>query len=128
MTFSEGENSKTLQKCSCNWFIAPISVAKMGTVAIGIRIGTCIGLGVGSVETVLHISIKAICIRVGLGVSLRIGVGQWKHTINHPAGTSVISAILESCSKFCLLHYNLSQWEFQISHFSTNNFIHNILS
>ena len=49
----------------------------MGTVAIGIRIGTCIGLGVGSVETLLHITIKAVFIGVGLG----IGVGQWKHTI-----------------------------------------------
>ena len=29
----------------------------MGTVAIGIGIRTCIGLGVGSVETVLHITI-----------------------------------------------------------------------
>ena len=55
----------------------------MGTVAIGIRIGTCIGLGVGSVETLLHITIKAIFIGVGLGVSLGIGVGQWKHTIRH---------------------------------------------
>ena len=35
----------------------------------------------------------------------------------HPAGTSVNSAILENCSKFCLLHYNVSQWEFQISHY-----------
>ena len=57
MTFAEGENSKKQLKCSCNWFIAPISVAKMGTVAIGIGIGTCIGLRVGSVETVLHITI-----------------------------------------------------------------------
>ena len=81
MTFAEGENSKTQQKCSCNWFIAPISVAKMGTVAIGIGIGTCISLGVGSVETVLHITIKANSIGVSLGVGLEIGVGQWKHTI-----------------------------------------------
>ena len=62
----------------------------MGTVAIGIRIGTCIGLRAGSVETLLHITIKAIFIRVGLGVSLRIGVGQWKlcqflgHGYNRP--------------------------------------------
>ena len=53
----------------------------MGTVAIGIRIGTCIGLGVGSVETVLPITIKAICIGVGLRIGIGIGVGQWKHTI-----------------------------------------------
>ena len=77
MTFAEGENSKKQLKCSCNWFIALISVAKMETVAIGMGIGTCIGPGVGSVETVLHITIKAICI----GVGLRIRVGQWKHTI-----------------------------------------------
>ena len=51
--------------------------AKLGTVAIGIRKGITIGIGVGSVETVLHITIIAICIRVGLGV----GIGQWKHTI-----------------------------------------------
>ena len=80
MTFAEAENSKKQLKCSCSWFIAPISVAKMGTVAFGIGIGTCIGLGVGSVETVLHITIKAICIGFGLGVSLGvalgIGVGQ----------------------------------------------------
>ena len=53
----------------------------MGTVAIGIGIRTCIGLGVGSVETLLHITIKAIFIGVSLGVGLGIGVGQWKHTI-----------------------------------------------
>ena len=53
----------------------------MGTVAIGIGIRTCIGLGVGSVETVLHITIKAICIGVGLRIGIGIGVGQWKHTI-----------------------------------------------
>ena len=47
----------------------------------------------------------------------------------HPAGTSVNSAILENCSKSCLVHYNVSQWEFQISHYlgSTNIFIQNIL-
>ena len=53
----------------------------MGTVAIGIGIGTCIGIGVSSVETLLHITFKAIFIRVGLGVGLGIRVGQWKHTI-----------------------------------------------
>ena len=51
----------------------PISMAKMGTVAIGIRIG----LSVGSVETALHIAIVAISIGVG------IGIGQWKHTITY---------------------------------------------
>ena len=41
-----------------------------------------------------------------------------------------IQYILESCSKFCFLHYNAIQWEFQISHClgSTNIFIQNILS
>ena len=34
----------------------------------------------------------------------------------HPTGTSVNSVICEDCSKFCLLHYNVGQWEFQISH------------
>ena len=52
-------------------------MAKMGTVAIGIGIGTCIGLRIGSVETVLHITIEANSIGIGIG----IGVGQWKHTI-----------------------------------------------
>ena len=86
MTFAEVQNSKTQQNYSCNGFIAPISVAKMGTVAIGIGIGTCIGLGVGSVETVLHITIKPNSIGVGLGVGVGIGVGQWKHTImDYPA-------------------------------------------
>ena len=51
--------------------------AKMGTVAIGIRIGTCIGIGIGSLETLLHIIIIAIFI----GIRIGIGVGQWKHTI-----------------------------------------------
>ena len=51
----------------------------MGTVPIGIRIGACIGIGVGSVETVLHITFEANSIGIGIG----IGVGQWKHTITH---------------------------------------------
>ena len=46
---------------------------KMGTVAMGI--GTCIGIGIGSLETFLHIIIIAIFIGIG------IGVGQWKRTI-----------------------------------------------
>ena len=37
--------------------------AKMGTVAIGIGISTCIGIGIGSLETLLHIIIIAIFIR-----------------------------------------------------------------
>ena len=37
--------------------------AKMGTVPIGIGIGACIGIGVGSVETVLHITIEANSIK-----------------------------------------------------------------
>ena len=60
---------------------------KMGTAAIGIRIGTCIGLGIGSVETLLHITIKAICIGVGLG----IGVRQWKHTMRSNASFAMIT-------------------------------------
>ena len=51
--------------------------AKMGTVAIGIGIGTCIGIRIGSLETLLHIIIIAIFIGIGIG----IGVGQWKHTM-----------------------------------------------
>ena len=46
-------------------------VAKLSTVAIGIRIG--IGIGLGSVETVLHIIIEPNFIGIGVG----IGVGQW---------------------------------------------------
>ena len=34
----------------------------------------------------------------------------------HPAGTSVNSVNYGLCGKFCLVHYNVSQWEFQISH------------
>ena len=56
--------------------------AKMGTEAIGIRIGTCIGLGIGSVKTVLHITIVAICITVRVGIGIGIGIGQWKHAIS----------------------------------------------
>ena len=51
--------------------------AKLGTVAIGIRMGITIGIGVGSVETVLHIIIESNFI----GISVGIGFGQWKHTI-----------------------------------------------
>ena len=47
----------------------------MGTVAIGI------GIGLGSVETVLHIFIEPNFIGIRIGVSVGIGVGQWKHTI-----------------------------------------------
>ena len=47
----------------------------------------------------------------------------------HPAGTSVNSVSYAPCSKFYLLHYNVSQWEFQISHCfnSTIILIQNIL-
>ena len=48
--------------------------AKLGTVAIGIRIG----IGIGSVETILHIILGSIFIRIGVG----IGVGQCRHTIS----------------------------------------------
>ena len=53
----------------------------MGTVPIGIGLGTCISLGIGSVETVLHITIGSISIGISLGIGLCIGLGQWKHTI-----------------------------------------------
>ena len=53
-------------------FSTNISV-KLGTVPICIRTG----IGIGSVETVLHIIILAIWI----GIKIGIGVGQWKHTI-----------------------------------------------
>ena len=43
---------------------------KLGTVTIGIRIG----IGVGSVETILHIIIGSISI----GIGVAIGVGQCK--------------------------------------------------
>ena len=51
----------------------------MGTVAIGIGIGTCIGIRIGSLETLLHIIIIAIFIGIGIGIG--IGVGQWKHAM-----------------------------------------------
>ena len=54
--------------------------AKMGTVAIRIRISTCIGIRIGSLET-LHIIIIAIFIGIGIGIGIGIRVGQWKHTI-----------------------------------------------
>ena len=54
-------------------FGANISV-KLGTVPICIRIG----IGIGSVETVLHI-VDISHIRIGIGIG--IGVRQWKHTI-----------------------------------------------
>ena len=34
-----------------------------------------------SVETVLHITIEAIDICLGLGPGIGIGLGQWKHTL-----------------------------------------------
>ena len=34
----------------------------------------------------------------------------------HPAGTLVNSVNYAPCSKFYILHYNVIQWEFQISH------------
>ena len=54
---------------------------QMGTVPNGISLCTHIGLGVGSVETVLHITIEAIDIGLGLCPGIGIGLGQWKHTI-----------------------------------------------
>ena len=53
----------------------------MGTVPIGIGIGRCIGIGLGSVETLLRITIEPIFICIGIGIGIGIGVGQWKHTI-----------------------------------------------
>ena len=43
---------------------------KMGTVPKGIGLCTCIGLRIGSVETVLYITIEAIsiCLCLGLGI------------------------------------------------------------
>ena len=37
-------------------------------------------------------------------------------SLKYPAGTSVNSVNYGPCSKFCLVHYNVSQLEFQISH------------
>ena len=54
---------------------------KMGAVPNGIGLCTCIGLGIGSVETVLHITIEAINIGLCLGLGIGIGLGQWKRTI-----------------------------------------------
>ena len=47
------------------------------------------------------------------------GIPQTNHQhsyLKHPAGGSVDSVNFASCSKFCLVHYNVSQWEFHISH------------
>ena len=59
----------------------------MGTVPIGIGIRRCIGIGLGSVETLLHITIEPIFIFIciGIGIGIGIGVGQWKHTIRDRA-------------------------------------------
>ena len=51
---------------------------KLSTEPICIRIGITIVIGVGSVETVLHIIIGPNFIGIGIG----IGVGQCKHTIS----------------------------------------------
>ena len=66
--------------------------AKLGTVATGIEIGITIEIGVGSVETVLHIIILAIWIGIGVG----IGVGQWKHTMTQCKQ----ALMLQSISKY----------------------------
>ena len=55
--------------------------AKMGTLPIGIGIRRCIGISLGSVETLLHTTIEPIFICIGIGIRIGIGVGQWKHTI-----------------------------------------------
>ena len=55
---------------------------QMGTVPNDIGLCTHIGLGVGSVETVLYITTEAIDIGLGLCLGIGIGLGQWKHTIN----------------------------------------------
>ena len=63
---------------------------KMGTVPNGIGLWTCIGLGICSVETVLHITIEAISIGLCLGLSIGIGLGQWKCNGNAPLSLSVL--------------------------------------
>ena len=81
-TYSDDDTDAKLQcKSIKNYIIGSDISAKLGIVAICIGISTCIGLGVVSVETVLHIIIIAISIRVGVGLSLGVGRGQWKHTI-----------------------------------------------
>ena len=80
---------------------------KMGTVPIGIGLCTYKGLGVGSVETVLHITIETISIGLGLGLCIGIGLGQWKHTIschkipNYSVMTSLI-CYPDQSSHFCM--------------------------
>ena len=59
----------------------PIIGTKLGAIAIRIGIVSCIGVGVGLVETVLHIIIEAILIGVGISIGIGIGIGQCKHTI-----------------------------------------------
>ena len=53
----------------------------MGIVTTGIVIGIGIRIGLGSVETILHIFIETNFIGIEIGVGVGIGVGQWKHTI-----------------------------------------------
>ena len=80
---------------------------KMGAVAIGIGIGIGIGISVGSVETVLHITIASISIGIGKG----IGVEQWKHTTNSFAFPLLAWACIPQIScklaRFCLTLLNV---------------------
>ena len=46
-------------------------------------IGITIGIGVSSVETVLHTIIKPDSIGIGIEIGIGIGVGPRKHTISH---------------------------------------------
>ena len=76
----------------------------MGTVPIGIGIGRCIGISLGSVETLLHITIEPIFICIGIGIRIGIGVGQWKHTITssyffHCQSVPCASQTSLSCNK-----------------------------
>ena len=72
-------NTKFTMKISSIPIIGIDIGTKLGAVAIGI--GSCIGVGVGAVETVLHIIIETILIGVGISIGIGIVVGQCKYTI-----------------------------------------------
>ena len=63
---------------------------KFGTETIGIRIA----IGVGSVETVLHIIIQSIYIGIGIGT----GVGQCKYT-THKSTSGPESGVRRAASR-----------------------------
>ena len=98
-TDSDGDSSAKSQWKLVKFHLIGTDIdTKMGTVAIGMRISTCIGIGIGSLETLLHIIIIAIFIGIRIGIGIEIGVGQWKHTIRVNKKNAPPQITLGSCS------------------------------